>query len=315
MTTPAAAKGPRLESPGGRYADGAFAALEGERLWPRSWLVVGREDQLPEPGHYFTWEHTGVPLLVLRSADGEVRAFYNSCRHRGAPVVREARGRNRALRCQYHSWTYDTFGRLVSVPDERDFVDLRLEERALVPVQAATRGGWVFVNQWVGPPSLEDELGELAGSLAGSPGAAHRVLMTRTWTAVCNWKLLAAQVRSGHSDYPTRVPLFPCGQVEADGESSLGLFAWPLDERTSLLEAILCAPDWGEEESPEASPEWRRRIHNLEAEAQGYVADAEAAHRDLRAGKPPGRVDAALEAAVDAAIGPDRIPVALRAPA
>ena len=57
-----------------------------------------------------TWERTRVPLLIVHAVDGVTRCFYNSCRHRGAPVVRVPKGKNRALRCQYHSWTYDTTG-------------------------------------------------------------------------------------------------------------------------------------------------------------------------------------------------------------
>ena len=75
-----------------------------------------------------------------------MRAFRNACRHRGAPVVRGECGTARLLVCQFHSWSYDLAGRLVRVPDERDFVGLQTEERGLPPVRCERWGGWHFVN-------------------------------------------------------------------------------------------------------------------------------------------------------------------------
>ena len=107
-----------------RYTDPEFFALEKQYLWPKVWMYVGRIEDVAEEGSYFTWEDAGVPLLIVRGNDMKVRAFYNSCRHRGAPVVRDACGKASVLRCQYHSWAYDTQGHLVSYPSSRDFVDL-----------------------------------------------------------------------------------------------------------------------------------------------------------------------------------------------
>ena len=98
--------------------------------------------------------------MLVRGADRSVRAFYNTCQHRGAPVVREARGTARTLRCQYHSWTYDiTSGSLVDVPDERDFVGLCRDERALVEIGCEVWDGWIFVNQAPDAPPLREHFG------------------------------------------------------------------------------------------------------------------------------------------------------------
>jgi phenylpropionate dioxygenase-like ring-hydroxylating dioxygenase large terminal subunit len=131
-------------------------------------------------GDHLTFDDLGVPVLLVRGSDGVLRAFYNSCQHRGAPVVREARGSARTLRCQYHSWTYDiTSGSLVQVPDERDFVGLCKEERGLVPLSCEVWQGWVFVNQDPHAASLADTFGpaleqleELHGSASGRSASA-----------------------------------------------------------------------------------------------------------------------------------------------
>ena len=117
--------------PTGRYTDPAFYALEQQHLWKKSWLLVGRDEDFEGPGSFRTYDRTGSPLLLVRGNDGVLRGFFNTCQHRGAPVVRDACGAAKRLRCQYHSWTYDLDGTLLQVPDRRDFGDLDESRRNL----------------------------------------------------------------------------------------------------------------------------------------------------------------------------------------
>src|SRR5687767_205806 len=118
--------------PGGRHTSDEFWELEQQHMWSKAWVLAGRAEAIPNPGDYFLFDSLRFPIIVIRGKDSVVRAFYNTCQHRGAPVVREAIGTARQLRCQYHSWTYDiTEGQLISVPDERDFVGLDKAERCL----------------------------------------------------------------------------------------------------------------------------------------------------------------------------------------
>ncbi len=134
-----------------------------ERIFYRYWVYVAHESEVPEPGDYFVFEDLGVPLLVVRGTDGEVRCFYNTCQHRGAPVVRDRQGSSRRLRCQYHSWTYEVDeGTLVAVPDERDFVDLDWERRCLPRVRCDEYAGFVFVNRDLDAQPLADFIGPAA---------------------------------------------------------------------------------------------------------------------------------------------------------
>ena len=204
-----------MRLPAGRYADRAFHEAE-RALLARSWLLAGRLDEVARPGLYMTWEKTRVPLIVVHAVDGVVRCFYNSCRHRGAPVVRVPRGRNRALRCQYHSWTYDTSGRLVSVPDERDFVDLRREERGLVPVACALAGGGIFVNEDANAPDLRDWLGPAGEELRAAAGEGWRTLDQRSVTVVANWKRVMERLLAA----PPAPPRADTGPLAADGEAA-----------------------------------------------------------------------------------------------
>jgi len=177
--------------PIGRYTDPAFFALEREHLWRRAWLLAGRVEDLAAPGDFVTFERGGSPLLLVRGADGLLRAFYNTCQHRGAPVVREPCGRAKRLRCQYHSWTYDLDGRLLRVPDRRDFADLDEAARGLRPVRCESYGGWVFVNEDPAAPDLRGAMGPVAAEWSVLHGEELRAVGHREERVPANWKIVA----------------------------------------------------------------------------------------------------------------------------
>lgn len=177
------------EIPGGRYTDAAFFALEVARVFRRSWMLAGHIDDLPGPRTFVTFDKVlGAPILVVRDRGGEVRAFYNTCRHRGAPVVKGASGRCNLLRCQYHSWAYDFDGRLLAVPDGHDFPGLDKSTRGLLPVRCETFGALIFVNEDADAPPLLDWLGPLAEEWRAA--GLERFVPDYRWSRVidCNWK-------------------------------------------------------------------------------------------------------------------------------
>ena len=178
--------------PTGRHISDAFYELEQEFMWPRVWAMAGRAEDIAEPGDYFVFKDLGVPLLVVRGTDGEIRSFYNTCQHRGAPVVREDRGSARRLRCQYHSWTYEVDGgTLVSVPDERDFVALDKDRRCLPRVSCEVFGGWIFVNRDPEARPLGDWLGRAAEMFKPFQCESLREVYRESVIVPCNWKVTA----------------------------------------------------------------------------------------------------------------------------
>jgi phenylpropionate dioxygenase-like ring-hydroxylating dioxygenase large terminal subunit len=133
-----------------------------------------------------------VPLLVVRGTDGRIRCFYNTCQHRGAPVVREQKGSARRLRCQYHSWTYEIDrGELVAVPDERDFVELDRAGRCLPQVSCDTFAGFVFVNRDPHATALADWIGPAAEMFEPFRAEGLREIYRRSVVVPCNWKVTA----------------------------------------------------------------------------------------------------------------------------
>jgi len=173
----------------GRYTDPSFAALEQDHVFGSSWLFAGHTSELGRPGDYRVAELPIGPVIVIRGNDSVVRAFFNSCRHRGAPVARDTCGTAKLLICQYHSWAYDTAGQLKNVPDERDFAELDRDDRALVALRCEVFDGWVFVCASPDTEALESWLGPIPDQLAELDGASLRLIGRQVADFTCNWKL------------------------------------------------------------------------------------------------------------------------------
>ncbi|MBS0373885.1 MAG: aromatic ring-hydroxylating dioxygenase subunit alpha [Proteobacteria bacterium] len=176
--------------PGGRYTDPEFLALERRHLWQRSWLYACHADELPQPGSFLLWKRTGSPVLIVRGKDEVIRAFYNTCQHRGGPVVKDASGRVDGLVCQYHGWTYGLDGRLVNLRDKRDFPDFDAKCHGLAAVRCERLGNWVFVNEDRDAPPLLDSLGEIPAMFADIQPEQQRFVHKKTYRVKCNVKVL-----------------------------------------------------------------------------------------------------------------------------
>lgn len=177
--------------PAGRYADPEFTRLETEHVFGRSWLMVAHADEVREPGDYLVVSQIATPVVLVRGRDGELRAYHNTCKHRGARLVEGPCGNTgRRMTCPYHSWTYDLEGTLVGYPDAANFREL--DERVdLTPVRCETWGPLVFVNLDPGAAPLAEHLGPVADDLsemAGFDGRLHLAGHTVRQVPV-NWKL------------------------------------------------------------------------------------------------------------------------------
>ena len=128
------------------YTDLELYNLELQTVFGRSWQLVGRVDQLSEPGRYITAEIAGEPLVIVRGNDGVLRGFFNVCRHHAAAVMTEASGSAAQLRCPYHGWTYSLAGELKGTPDFAGVCNFNRGANGLAPVDTAVWENWVFVR-------------------------------------------------------------------------------------------------------------------------------------------------------------------------
>ena len=176
--------------PAARYTDADFFELEKEHIFGKSWLFAAHIDEIPEPGCYMRWHNAGDPIIIVHGMDGKVRAFYNTCRHRGAPVVTEDRGKSSRLMCNYHNWTYKTDGTLVGVPERRDFPDdFDLTCRGLIAVRCEMLGNLVFVNFDQEACSLLEWLGPIAGEWEEFAFDRIKLAARYSFDLNCNWKV------------------------------------------------------------------------------------------------------------------------------
>jgi phenylpropionate dioxygenase-like ring-hydroxylating dioxygenase large terminal subunit len=172
--------------------------LERKAIFERTWLNVGRVEQVPKTGRYLTKEiHAArTSIIVVRAHDGELRAYHNMCRHRGNKLVwedypgEETSGVCRQFVCKYHGWRYALDGELTFVQQESEFFDLDKSEYGLVPVQVDAWEGFIFVN--LDPANtvpLREYLGKFAAGMEGYPFDQMTQVYKYRADVRSNWKL------------------------------------------------------------------------------------------------------------------------------
>jgi phenylpropionate dioxygenase-like ring-hydroxylating dioxygenase large terminal subunit len=230
-----------------------FYELERDAIFKRAWLNVGRVEDLPRAGSYFTKEIRAAraSVLVVRDTQSQVRAFHNMCRHRGNKLVwnefpqEETHGFCRQFTCKYHAWRYGLDGSLAHVQQEEQFFDLDKDRYGLVPVHCDVWEGFIFVNVAPTPAqSLREFLGPMLTGLDGYPFGR----MTERYDFVAennsNWKLFADAFQEYYhvpALHPQQVPPavrnpsagFECAHFQIDGShrlvSTAGPRRWALD--------------------------------------------------------------------------------------
>jgi len=154
-------------------------------------IIVGHTEQLTESGQYLTHNDTGVPILVTRNRDGQLKAFINVCRHRGMRVVNDDRGQANSFTCPYHSWTYDLDGRLRGMPQPIGFETLEREKYGLVELPVFERFGliWVRPSTSDSPLDIDTWLAPMAEQLASLDLGNHTMFRTWSINTCMSWRL------------------------------------------------------------------------------------------------------------------------------
>jgi phenylpropionate dioxygenase-like ring-hydroxylating dioxygenase large terminal subunit len=172
----------------------SYFELERERIFKRTWLNVGRVNEIPKRGDFFTvdLEVIKASVIIARGKDDQVRAFYNICRHRGNKLTRACRGSSTGFACGFHGWTFDLSGTLVYVPDEACFFNLDKAALGMIPLSVAIWEGFIFVNADPNPAeTLEQFIGDLGPALKGYPFNDMQIDVEYSITVDCNWKVFS----------------------------------------------------------------------------------------------------------------------------
>ncbi|MBI3951653.1 MAG: aromatic ring-hydroxylating dioxygenase subunit alpha [Acidobacteria bacterium] len=183
------------------YISEEYFKLEQEKVFKRTWLNVGRVEEIPNAGDYFVRELPvcKTSILVTRGKDGVIRGFHNVCQHRGTKLVWNESGCCQAFACKYHGWSYAPDGRLIGVPEEDMFFDFDKRKIRLAPVATDVWEGFIFINLDPNPEeSLQAYLGELVGLLHGFPFSDLPVCYSYKADLKCNWKIIVDSQQEGY---------------------------------------------------------------------------------------------------------------------
>jgi choline monooxygenase len=185
------------------YFDEGIAELERASVFGRTWQVLGRVDQVRDNGQFFTAHLDGEPLVVARGDDGQLRAFYNVCRHHAAAVVTEAQGSAKQFRCPYHGWTYGIDGALKGMVEFDGVCNFDRAKNGLVPLRVDTWENFVFVNLDARVAPLRDFLG-IVPELVSPLDLAKKLHFfdRRVYTLNCNWKVYVDNYLDGGYHVP-----------------------------------------------------------------------------------------------------------------
>jgi phenylpropionate dioxygenase-like ring-hydroxylating dioxygenase large terminal subunit len=230
---------PQPTLPGGDYHLASVWERERERLFGREWVCVARDEELQSPGDYVVRDVAGESVIVVRDADGIVRALFNSCAHRGTRLLDEGAGhvRSGAIVCPYHAWTYDTRGRLLGTPNVHRDEGFDRASHPLSSLSLQVRAGFVFACMADEPPPIDayfasNPEGDLIRSAERwhmqDLRTAHRIV----YEVEANWKIVVENYSEClhcpgvHPELVQLVPLFRTGNVEDDDGAELADGAW-----------------------------------------------------------------------------------------
>jgi len=180
------------------YISADYVRLEKEHLWPRVWQMACREEEIPKPGDFYTYDIADESISVVRKQDGTIAAYHNVCPHRGRRLT-EGCGRMGKFHCKYHGWQWSLDGKPTEVVDRHDWEGrLQDEEITLHPVKASTWAGWVFINLDPDSESLEEFLGEAKTILDPFEIEKMRYVWRKRIVMPCNWKTAQEAFMEGY---------------------------------------------------------------------------------------------------------------------
>jgi phenylpropionate dioxygenase-like ring-hydroxylating dioxygenase large terminal subunit len=190
------------------YTEPAVLALEKERIFRRTWQLVGtlsqscgevngKKQTIADPESFFTFDLAGEPIVVVRDSTGTLRAFSNVCRHRAGPIA-EGAGCRKIFNCAYHGWTYTLDGRLIGTPevDGMEFFDRSM--LGMVPLRCETWEQFIFVNFAAGGPSLTEYLGNIPELAREVSFDGLALVERRDYIVNCNWKVYVDNYLEGY---------------------------------------------------------------------------------------------------------------------
>ncbi len=213
----------RHSLPSWQYFDPAHYQLELRAIWQNEWLCIGRTSEWPDAGSFRVVSLGDQQIVITRTAEGALRAFHNSCRHRGSLLCETASGRfaQQRIVCPYHAWTYSLEGDLQHTPRRVETADFDPADYSLHAVAVDSWAGFVFINLAADMARpLPDCLGDEAPRLANWPMDELALAHRETHEIACNWKVFwenfceCYHCPGVHTDLCRLVPLYGTSMLD-----------------------------------------------------------------------------------------------------
>ena len=191
-----------------RYTDPAFHQAEVDKMWPYVWQFAARDEEMPDVGDHVVYENAGRSYLLVRQEDGSVRAFHNVCLHRGRKLALKS-GHKAEFRCPYHGFSWNWDGSLKEIPCRWDFPHLSDKKMQLPEAEVGRWGGYIFVRDEPGGPSLEEYLAPVPEHFEQW---RHEECYTAVWVGKvihANWKITMEAFMESYHVIVTHPQLMP----------------------------------------------------------------------------------------------------------
>lgn len=255
------------------YADPGVYQVDLEQIWYREWLFALPSAALQKTGDYQTLQVGAYPVIVVKGADGRIRAFHNVCRHRGQRLCSKTQGNTPKLVCPYHQWTYELDGKLLYARDMGE--DFDAARFGLKRVHCVDLGGVVYICLAEVPPPIADLAKTAASYLAPSGLTDAKVAYTSTIIENGNWKLVIENNRECYhcgGSHPSLCRTFSdnpkIGAMDGPHSASPEILAhWERCEAAGLPSRFVHAPDF----------QWRLARIPLLNNAESYTMTTKAA--------------------------------------
>lgn len=213
----------RSDVPKSRYTAPEFAALENEYMWTSTWQMACTVDELAQPGDHVVYDVADQSVIVVRAKDGSIKAFHNSCLHRGTKLRTED-GRVASFRCPFHGWRWDLEGTLVELPAEWDFPQVWQQPDSCLPEAQVTEWcGFVFVNLDPAAPPFNEVANKLVEHFDRDFAIGNRYKAFHAVKEIpANWKVCMEAFAEGYHVIATHPQI-----LEFAGDANSEYSIWP----------------------------------------------------------------------------------------
>jgi Rieske 2Fe-2S family protein len=235
------------------YTSDGILREERERVFANTWVCVGREADIAEPGAYFLADVAGESLIIVRDKAGAVRAHFNVCRHRGTRICVARSGKfGETIQCPYHAWTYKLDGRLVGAPHMNEVPDFAMEDHPLHQAALGTWEGFLFVNLASDPVPFADAFAPMAGRFTRYNLRSLTTVRRIDYDVNANWKLILQNYSEClhcptiHPELSTKLPYTSGANDLTEGPFLGGYMEIKAPHESATMSGRACAIPLGE---------------------------------------------------------------------